>query len=549
MTTFGLHLTSYPAPDPGNSIAAYTRDVAAAVEGSGVFSALWLTDHVHNLGPGGPTAPMPESHLVLAAIAASTQELDLGLLATSVVYRNPALLAKMITTLDVLSGGRAILGIGAGHPRTQAEAESYGYQFPPIGTRMDMLDHALAVIRSMTGPEPAGGAPPNWPRPLRAGGIPVLVAGSGEQRLLRIAAKHADMINLSLPSGDSLARMAELVRREGYVHHFNSRPLGITSARAFLSNTCAQLIVRYRLDYTSLPAGATEDGGFLLRLLDEASERQARDDPPVVLAVDALDEADDVGLPTGANRLFLPPVLPEGVFIVVTTRPQYDYRLYVENRRDHYIGENDAENLEDVRAYITAFVTRNATRMASQIRAWAATDEQFIDVLVTKSEGNFMYLVHVLRDIHDGSGAVRSIDSLNQLPQGLGAYYQRHWNAMRSADPTSFERYEEPVVCLLATAKEPVTIDLVLSWTREHWRRRGWDPGDVTASAVSEVIKRWWEFLDRDDVDGQQRFRVYHASFQDFLRDEVGFTTYDDTIADTALAKIPGFHDGTAGTS
>jgi alkanesulfonate monooxygenase SsuD/methylene tetrahydromethanopterin reductase-like flavin-dependent oxidoreductase (luciferase family) len=127
-------------------------------------------------------------------------------LATSVVYRNPALLAKMITTLDVLSGGRA-LGIGAGHPRTQAEAESYGYQFPAIGARMDMLDHALQVIRPMIGPEPGCGAPANWPRPLRAGGIPVLVAGSGEQRLLRIAARHADMINLSLPSGDSLARI------------------------------------------------------------------------------------------------------------------------------------------------------------------------------------------------------------------------------------------------------------------------------------------------------------------------------------------------------
>src|SRR5215472_15429080 len=206
MTTFGLHLTSYPMPDVRGSIAAYVCDVAAAAEDYGVFSALWLTDHVQKLGPAGP-APMPESHLVLAAIAGSTSKLDLGLLATSVVYRNPALLAKMITTLDVLSGGRAILGIGAGHPRTQAEAESYGYQFPPIGARMDMLDHALGLIRSMTGPEPVNGAPPNWPRPRRPGGIPVLVAGSGEQRLLRIAAKHADMINLSLPSGDSLTRI------------------------------------------------------------------------------------------------------------------------------------------------------------------------------------------------------------------------------------------------------------------------------------------------------------------------------------------------------
>ena len=207
MTTFGLHLTSYPAPSAGGSVAAYTRDVAAAAEDTGVFSTLWLTDHVHSPGPAGPAAPMPESHLVLAAVAACTQRLDLGLLAASVIYRNPALLGKMITTLDVLSGGRAILGIGAGHPRTQAEAESYGFPFPPVRARMEMLERALEVIRPMITSGSASGAPPNWPRPLRPGGIPVLVAGSGEQRLLRIAAKHADMINLSLPSGDSLTRI------------------------------------------------------------------------------------------------------------------------------------------------------------------------------------------------------------------------------------------------------------------------------------------------------------------------------------------------------
>jgi len=207
MTTFGLHLTSYQVPDAASSVAAYCRDVGAAAEDSGVFTALWLTDHLHGLGTAGPAAPMPESHLVLAAVGATTSRLDLGVLATSVIYRNPALLAKMITTLDVLSGGRAVLGIGAGHPRTQAEAESYGYRFPPIGARMEMLDRALELIRSMTGPEPASSAPPNWPRPLRPGGIPVLVAGSGEQLLLRIAARHADMINLSLPAGDTLARI------------------------------------------------------------------------------------------------------------------------------------------------------------------------------------------------------------------------------------------------------------------------------------------------------------------------------------------------------
>jgi alkanesulfonate monooxygenase SsuD/methylene tetrahydromethanopterin reductase-like flavin-dependent oxidoreductase (luciferase family) len=100
-----------------------------------------------------------------------------------------------------------VLGIGAGHPRTEQEVRAYGYPFPPVGERMRLLDDGLHTIRAMTGPRPDASAPANWPRPAQAGGIPILVAGSGEQRLLRIAARHADLVNLSFPSGDSLDRI------------------------------------------------------------------------------------------------------------------------------------------------------------------------------------------------------------------------------------------------------------------------------------------------------------------------------------------------------
>ncbi|HEX8771875.1 MAG TPA: LLM class flavin-dependent oxidoreductase, partial [Acidimicrobiales bacterium] len=203
MTTFALHLTDFHEPAlAGEHLLAGAADITAAMEASPGFTTLWLSDHVHNLGPGGPTAPMPESYVLLAALAARTTTLELGVLATSVMYRPPALLAKMVTTLDVISGGRAILGIGAGHPRTKAEHQVYGCDFPAIGERMARLGTALETIRSMVGPVPGDGAPPNWPRPARPGGIPILVAGSGEQYLLRIAARYADLINLSFPSGD-----------------------------------------------------------------------------------------------------------------------------------------------------------------------------------------------------------------------------------------------------------------------------------------------------------------------------------------------------------
>ena len=214
MPTFGLHLTNFRHPtDPDARLFERTVELARTMERSGSFDSLWLTDHLRYLGPEGPAAPMPESYVLLGAIAARTETLRLGVLATSVTYRNPALLARMVSTLDVISGGRAILGIGAGHPRTEAEQRSYGFGFPPIGARMSWLEEALEIVRAMFREEA-----PSWsgrhfeiheasnaPRPVQPGGPPILVAGSGELRLLRLVAKYADMCNLSAPSGDSLA--------------------------------------------------------------------------------------------------------------------------------------------------------------------------------------------------------------------------------------------------------------------------------------------------------------------------------------------------------
>ena len=148
------------------------------------------------------------------------------------------------------------------------------------------------------------------------------------------------------PGIGKTAILGQLVKQRAFVHHFNVAPLGIRSPQAFLSNVSAQLIVRYGLDYTSLPAEATQDGGFLSRLLAEAAEDPANH--PVVVVVDALDEAEDIGLPPGANRLFLPPTLPRGVYFVVSTREEADYRLFTDPREDIYLRDDDPRNLEDV---------------------------------------------------------------------------------------------------------------------------------------------------------------------------------------------------------
>jgi F420-dependent oxidoreductase-like protein len=142
---------------------------------------------------------MLEAYSTLAALAARTTSVRLGALVTGVTYRNPAILAKTVTTLDVISGGRAILGIGAAW--NEDEHRGYGVEFPPVRERMDRLDEALTICRAMfteerptfAGRHYRAHAALNVPRPVSPGGPPILVGGGGEQRTLRIAAKHADM--------------------------------------------------------------------------------------------------------------------------------------------------------------------------------------------------------------------------------------------------------------------------------------------------------------------------------------------------------------------
>jgi hypothetical protein len=219
------------------------------------------------------------------------------------------------------------------------------------------------------------------------------------------------------PGIGKTAIVAQLVKDLACVHHFNIAPLGIRSAEAFLANVCAQLILRYGLDYASLPPEATKDGGFLAGLLEEVASVPAN--LPVVVAVDALDESEDAGAATGANRLFLPPHLPDRVYFVVSARDGADSGLYVDARRDIDLRDDDARNVDDVRTYVRQYVDTNRDRMTPRIEQWAIPEDEFVSVLTQKSAGNFMYLVHVLRDIRDGVLNSSTVDDIRKLPRGL----------------------------------------------------------------------------------------------------------------------------------
>jgi len=210
---FGLHLSSFGWPPPFAETLAEVVRVAEAVG----FSSIWVMDHLMQIPQvGRPWEDMPESWTTLAWLAARTTTARLGVLVSGVTLRNPALLAKIVATADVLSGGRVICGLGAAW--WKQEHEAYGWRFPPKAERFEVLEDALRLLPLMWGP----GSPEFqgnvlhvkeatcYPRPLQDH-VPVLVGGSGPLRTLALAARYADACNL-FGAPDDVRRLVGVLR-------------------------------------------------------------------------------------------------------------------------------------------------------------------------------------------------------------------------------------------------------------------------------------------------------------------------------------------------
>ena len=189
---------------------------AKAAEKAG-FDLVTVMDHFYQIrGIGPETQPMMEAYTTLAALAANTSRVKLGTLVTGVTYRNPAVLAKQVTTLDVISKGRAILGLGAAW--NEDEHHGFGIEFPPIGQRMDRLDEALTIAKLMfTQDRPSFEGKYykidralNVPRPVQPGGPKILIGGMGERRTLRLLAQHGDIGHWFASSVEELKRKKQI---------------------------------------------------------------------------------------------------------------------------------------------------------------------------------------------------------------------------------------------------------------------------------------------------------------------------------------------------
>jgi F420-dependent oxidoreductase-like protein len=201
----GLQIPSFSWPGGDAAIGATLARIAESADAAGIDS-LWVMDHFFQIrGVGRPEEPMLEGWSALAFMAAHSKTATLGLMVGGVHYRQAGLWAKAATTLDVLSGGRAYLGIGAAW--NEEESHGLGFPMPPLGVRFEMLDETLQIVHSMwQGERGSGGSFQgrhyqaerllNSPQVISKPHPKIIIGGGGEQKTLRLVAKYADACNI-----------------------------------------------------------------------------------------------------------------------------------------------------------------------------------------------------------------------------------------------------------------------------------------------------------------------------------------------------------------
>lgn len=264
MLRLGLQIPNFTYPEVAPA-ELFERVAASAVaaEQAG-FDTVMVMDHFYQLPMlGPPDHEMFEAYTLLGALAARTSTVQLGTLVTGVTYRNPAILAKIVTTLDVISQGRAFLGIGAAW--YDVEHEALGVDFPPVKERFERLEEALHICRAMfRGERPSFDGKHyrvkdviNHPAPIQAGGPPIMIGGQGEKKTLRLMAEHAEMANFT--SGiDELPHKLEVLR--GHCADVGRDPAAVSTSSMvslFLGRTHEEAVAK--VDARLAPMGLDWD--------------------------------------------------------------------------------------------------------------------------------------------------------------------------------------------------------------------------------------------------------------------------------------------------
>lgn len=218
----GLQLPSFSFPGGTPAIRPTLTAIGQSAESNG-FASLWVMDHFFQLpvdtGWGGPDEPMLEAYTTLGFLAQATERIALGPMVASAVYRPPAVLVKAATTLDVLSGGRTYLGLGAAW--YEREARGLGLPFPPRAERFERLEEVLRIAlamwagdtRAIEGAHYRLAEPISRPEPLAQPHPSLMIGGGGERQTLRLVATYADACNILVPDPGESAHKLEVLRR------------------------------------------------------------------------------------------------------------------------------------------------------------------------------------------------------------------------------------------------------------------------------------------------------------------------------------------------
>jgi len=286
----GIHFVDFQPGDP-RRLAPVLAQAAVAAEDAGA-AMFTMQDHFFQMEQlGRPQDPFLECYTALAFVAGQTRSIPLGVLVTGVTYRHPGVLAKTAATLDVLSGGRLIFGIGTGW--YEREHAGLGVPLPPLNDRFEMLEEALQICEQMWSADDGPYVGKHYrlaeticePQPIRR--PPILIGGGGERKTLRLAARYADVWNRNgtVLQPDGLARKVEVLHR--HCAEVGRDPAEIRKTVGLFADPFADLddylrTVEYcaglgfDLVHTGPLPGNPDPVGFIRRLGDEVAPRLAQ---------------------------------------------------------------------------------------------------------------------------------------------------------------------------------------------------------------------------------------------------------------------------------
>ena len=305
--SFGVYIG--PQDLPMDDLRALWREIDAAG-----MDAISIYDHFYEVPPRGGRSPSFEALTTMTTIAAVTERVRIGCLVLCVPYRNPAALAKSLTTIDHVSHGRLEIGLGAGW--YAQEFRAYGYRFPPLGQRMEMLEGAVQIVRSLLTQEETTFAGKHYqlenarcePPPVQER-VPICIGGRGEKRTLRIAARYADSWNAPFVSPQEFGRLNGVLndwcRKEGRDPAAIERSINVMFYLTQDKSRIDELEEQLRRQWGDAAAGRRL--GTILGTLDDAPDLIA---PYVAAGAQRINVAVRVPWEQEALRIYMREVVP-----------------------------------------------------------------------------------------------------------------------------------------------------------------------------------------------------------------------------------------------